>query len=110
YPPPGQIRTAGRGLSSLGSGFGSSSTMRRIGAGKTDSVGVVTLVSHFVGLPSTSYGLPLTINWKNFSSPILSALSPAGLPGQTLTVNFGVAGIFWAAIGSSTILPLSSRT
>src|SRR5437867_7638613 len=45
------------------------------------SVGLVTLVSHLVGLPSTRYGLPFTLNSKNFSSPVMPT-SPAGLPGQ----------------------------
>src|SRR5262245_9434421 len=61
------------------------------------SVGLVTFVSHFVGLPSTSYGLPLTMSWKNFSSPA-TPRSFAGLPGQRLTT----VGC-WAATGMANI-------
>ena len=55
------------------------------------SVGLVTLVSHFVGLPSTMYGLPLTINSRKCSLPILAALSSAGLPGHTSTTRGSAA-------------------
>src|SRR5438552_1596947 len=59
------------------------------------SCGLVTLVSHLVGLPSTWYGLPLTMRSRKYSLPSMP-MSSAGWPGQMSTTSR-----FWARAAST---------